>query len=116
MATGNFDGEIKDAVSTHSKAMPGKNSGAGKPSPNPTGGMKQSSAATAKMPPAHGGQQFKPPQPQANQQQGLQQATDEPFVAHMQQGGPSMPQSSGLHQAHGQIVAALAQRDMLKGQ
>lgn len=111
MSGSNFDGEIKDAMSPNSKMMPKKNAGAGKPSPNI--GMKQSSNSTAKPPPSP--QQYKPPQKQANGQQGLMQATDEPFNANMQQGGPSLPQQSGLHQAHAQIVSALAQKDMLKG-
>lgn len=113
MSGSNFDGEIKDAMSTHSKAMPGKNKGAGKPSPNAAGKMNQSGAATAKPPgpPV----QYKAPQAQASGQQGLSQATDEPFMGHMAQQGPSQPQSSGLQQAHNSIVQALAQRDMLKG-
>lgn len=110
MPGSNFDGEIKDAMSPNSKAMPKKNAGAGKPSPNPVG-KTTSANATAKAPPAP--HQFHPPQQQAQGQAGLQQASDQ-FNAHMAP-GPSQPASSGLAQAHSQIINALAQRDMLKG-
>lgn len=107
MPAGNYDNEIKDAMQPNSKAMPKKNAGAGKPSPNLH--MKQSSNATAKAPPAP--HHFAPPQ---QQPPGLQQQTDQ-FAAHMAPSGPSLPQSSGLQQAHASIVSALANRDMLKG-
>lgn len=113
MSGSNFDGEIKDAMSPNSKAMPGKNKGGGKPSPNVAGKMNQSSGATAKPPGPP--MQYKPPQPQANGQQGLTQATDEPFQGSIMPNGPTQPHSSGLQQAHNSIVQALAQRDMLKG-
>jgi hypothetical protein len=111
MSGSNFDGEIKDAMKPTSQAMKKPNAGGGKPTGNPVG-MKQSSNAVAKTPPAP--HQFKPPQPQAQGQAGIQQATDQ-MPGHMMQGGPSLPQSSGLAQAHAQIVNALAQKDMLKG-
>jgi hypothetical protein len=111
MSGSNYDGEIKDAMSPKSEAKR-PNAGAGKPSPNVAGKMKQSANATAKPPAAP--HAFKPPQPQAQGQAGMQQATDQ-LPTHMLQGGPTMPQQSGLAQAHSQIVSALAQRDMLKG-
>lgn len=90
--------------------MPKKNAGAGKPSPNLH--MKQSSNATAKAPPAP--HHFTPPQSQTQGQAGIPQAVDQPAM-HMMPGGPSLPQSSGLQQAHASIVSALANRDMLRG-
>jgi hypothetical protein len=87
------------------------NAGKGKPTPNPHPGMKSDNATASAPPSPH---QFKSPQPQAQGQQGLTQAVDQ-FSAHMMPHGPSMPQSSGLQQAHSQIVNALAQRDMMKG-
>jgi hypothetical protein len=113
MSGSNFDGEIKQAMGPTMKgANPAKNKGPGKPTPNPHPGG-QSNNATAKPPPQP--VQYKPPQPQAQGQEGLQQATDQ-IPGHMLQGGPSMPASSGLAQAHHQIIAALAQKDMMRGQ